>query len=244
LPALTINWGPWEQVGMAANAAGLSRRAGMDAIPPDQGLDFLERLLSARVTQAAVLPIHWPRFLQQYPALPTWARELTTPGQKQQAPAADVPRGEFLKTLEAAAPGVRHDLLLSFLQEKTATVLGLSAEEAIDPARPLREMGFDSLMVVEMRNTMEVALDRSFPPILFFDYPTLEAITTHLLGEMFPEQSTPAAPATVPADRAEAEAGSAELASLVDRIAGLSEEQLDSLLGEQDQQPLLDHEKP
>jgi hypothetical protein len=49
---------------------------------------------------------------------------------------------------------------------------------------PLGELGLDSLLAVELRNTLATALGRALPATLLFDHPTIDALTDHLLGEL------------------------------------------------------------
>src|SRR6185312_7981311 len=67
LPALSIDWGAWTQIGAAADRGIVDRLAaqGIGAITPSQGLVALRRLMEANATQAAVLPIDWQRYLQK-----------------------------------------------------------------------------------------------------------------------------------------------------------------------------------
>src|SRR5690606_25353377 len=73
LPALSINWGPWREIGHAATEYGARAHAqlarlGVRALPPDAGLHALETLMTSGVTQAAALDIDWPSFFERDPA--------------------------------------------------------------------------------------------------------------------------------------------------------------------------------
>jgi hypothetical protein len=70
--ALSINWGPWAEVGQAA-VLGLSLQRryaaqGIGAIAPQEGLSVLESLIQGREAQVAVLSVQWSSYLQQFPA--------------------------------------------------------------------------------------------------------------------------------------------------------------------------------
>jgi acyl carrier protein len=84
-------------------------------------------------------------------------------------------------------PAKRANLLLAFAHEQAVKVLGLDAAKAIDPKRPLNELGLDSLMAIELRNALGIALKRSLPATLLFDYPTLQALSGYLSRLLFPE---------------------------------------------------------
>lgn len=100
--------------------------------------------------------------------------------------------------------------------------LGLGAPGAIDPRTPLGELGLDSLLAVELRNTLGAALGRSLPATLLFDHPTIDALTDHLLAEIF----TPAADSPAATVGKSVATGSA----VVDSIEDLSDEEVDRQL--------------
>jgi len=70
LPSLTINWGPWAAVGMAARSDQSRRLAllGMDAIAPQQGLQVLESLLRQDAAQIVAVSAHWQQMLHSFRA--------------------------------------------------------------------------------------------------------------------------------------------------------------------------------
>ena len=82
LPALSVNWGSWDEVGMAARLKESEGQrwsaAGIGWIGVDQGLATLERLILEDRVQAAVLPIDWPKFFERIPAgsEPAWLTEM------------------------------------------------------------------------------------------------------------------------------------------------------------------------
>jgi acyl carrier protein len=78
--------------------------------------------------------------------------------------------------MREATADEREPLLLSFLQAEASRVLGFGASHAVNPRQPLNELGLDSLMAVELRNTLRMALGINLPATLLFNYPTLEAL--------------------------------------------------------------------
>lgn len=164
-PAFSIDWGPWHQVGMA-EAVGSTREAqwiaeGLQLIKPEQGLAVLEQLLQQDLTQVAVVPVHWPRFLQQFPRdrMPCMVRELARdeqrPGSDESSSAAE---GDLLAQLRAARPGDARPTLTGYVRKQVANALGFSAFQ-LDAQRPLSYMGLDSLMAVKLRNGIRTDLE-------------------------------------------------------------------------------------
>ncbi|MBI1357393.1 MAG: SDR family NAD(P)-dependent oxidoreductase [Acidobacteria bacterium] len=214
LPALSVNWGAWAEAGMAARVSARDRRRwaeqGIAMIEPEQGMAALEELLAAGVAQAAVLPIDWVRFLGQYteplqaPPLYAELRRSKVSANPQGTAKSAAPT--LLDELRREAlPQKRRQRLEGFVRGRVAQVLGLGAGEAIDGAQPIRELGLDSLMAVEIRNALGAPFGEALPVSLLYDYPTVEALTDYL-SQRFAEPEEPAAPSE-PAAEAAAEAG-------------------------------------
>jgi myxalamid-type polyketide synthase MxaB len=202
LPALSIAWGPWSEVGMAALLSSADqermRRQGLGSISPSEGTQILESLLGS-AGALAVLPVDWALFAGAHSPLPArfvalanQAQSNTAGGGKPAAPAIDI-----RKRLSDAPLSKRRALLQAHLREHAMRVLGLSASFNLDARQPLREMGMDSLMAVELRNAISASLQQKLPSTLLFDFPTIEALTDTLTGQLWPETPATPPPATV-----------------------------------------------
>jgi acyl carrier protein len=102
-------------------------------------------------------------------------------------------------------------------------VLGFDSSQFVDPRKPLNEMGLDSLMAVELRNMLRIALGRNLPATLLFNYPTLEALAGYLSREVLGVEAPPplkSGPVPV-GDRRSA---------VVAELEQLSEEEVEALL--------------
>ena len=224
LPGLSINWGAWGEVGAAVRGNLPERMTlqGIGTIPPAQGLQALGDLLdeSPAPAQVAVFPVDWPRFFAQFAAgrLPPLLSLLATEGREVRDTEAAPPEVDLIARLESAPPAKRANLLIAFVHDQAVKVLGLDAARAIDPRRPLAELGLDSLMAVELRNALGMALKRSLPATLLFDYPTLQALSGYLSRLLFPE-----------AKAAEVEEA-AERTKAVADLQEISDEQAEALL--------------
>ena len=199
LPALSLNWGVWGEVGMAAALGTRERQRladqGFQPIAPADGLRALAAALGQDAAQLAVLPVDWSRFAHQLNGrpLPSLLRELARPTPRQGAAhAPDLPT-----RLAQTAPGNRRALLRGAVREHAGRVLGLAQARPVDPRQPLSELGLDSLMAVELRNSLGVALDRPLPATLLFDYPTIEGLAGFLEALLAPPEPQPAADVTV-----------------------------------------------
>ena len=190
LPGLSINWGPWAEVGAAADRDLTGRLAmqGLRAVTPKQGLFALERLLEDSSAQVAVLPIDWQRFVDhaRHAGSQSFLAEvLATDAPAQSRSQAAQRRSIDLHGQLADAPAARRrPIVAAFVRERVLRALGLDPGQAMDPQMPLGDMGLDSLLSVELRNTLSSDLGASLPAILLFDYPTIDALTEFLMTDV------------------------------------------------------------
>ncbi|GLZ36475.1 type I polyketide synthase [Actinokineospora sp. NBRC 105648] len=185
-PATAIAWGPWAEAGMGAEHAERQHRTGVTALSPEQAIEALAAALDGDETTVCVADIDWSRFagtLGNPPLLDLLpeARPAATPEPDLRARLAEAPAAE------------RPALVLDLVAARAAVALGHSADESIDPERPFRDLGFDSLTGVELRNLLDAATGLALPSTVVFDYPTPAALAAHLLGELaLPADELPA----------------------------------------------------
>jgi acyl carrier protein len=227
LPAVSINWGPWTEAGMAASAAprdGRWEAQGIGGITPDEGIEALEQILCDQPTQVGVLPVTWSRYLRRFPLgeEPALLREL---GQTMRAGepggAGTIPRVRLREQLDATPPQARMDVVRGYVRDQVVKVLGLDPTSHVDPARSFFEFGLDSLMAVQLKNTLQSQLGRPLPSTLIFEYPTIEGLTTYLAQKVL---------GIGPAEQEEPEPSPGGQRGAPERLRDLSEEDLTDLL--------------
>ncbi len=242
LPGLSINWGVWAEVGIAAGMGQVERGAeqGIESIHPQDGMKILDRLMRSPAVQVVVNPVNWPVFLKRYsenvpPLLRSLAAESARAATRAAAHQTEAARPaapaqpEFLRQLAETPADRKPVVLLNFVQKQAAKVLGLETS-AVGEHTPLNEMGLDSLMAVELRNLLGKALDlkRPLPVTMVFDYPTITAIRDYLARDVLNLQTeTPAASSTL-TEKTAVDGKSAMLESIED----LSDDDVDRLLAE------------
>ena len=189
-PALSVNWGPWGGAGMASELDGRRRQQfeamGLGTISPEQGAATLERLVGAG-GQVVAMPVDWERFRRNWHSginRPIFEAFTGTRSRELSQPSIVRPADGLRATLEQASPGNRMTLLLEQLERQAAQVLGLAPGRRIELLQPLKEIGLDSLMAVELRNALNVQLESPLPATLLFDFPTLEALGRYLADEV------------------------------------------------------------
>ncbi|MFG2556040.1 type I polyketide synthase [Streptomyces sp. NPDC048581] len=186
LPATSVAWGPWNGGGMAADegvAEHLTER-GLALLAPDSALTALEQALLADRTCVTVADVDWKRFAPTF----TFTRPSplisdlpdVTAAQAATTEAPDVPEGELVRSLRALPPTEQDRTLLDLVQSQVAAVLGHASPAGIDPDRAFKDLGFDSLTAVDLRNRLAASTELTLPTTLVFDHPTPATLTTHL----------------------------------------------------------------
>ncbi len=232
---LSVNWGFWREVGMAARFEKESGRPlaprGMTALDPALALDALGALLVSGKAQAGVAPIDWEAWSRSHPTFatsPFFSRVAGSPAVRRSALT-----GQPLEPLALRgqlAVGDNAESLASLtkiLTGQIASVLDMPASE-VEPDQPLTSLGVDSLMAVELRNWAEIHLGVVVPVVEFLKGPSASGIAEWIHREILRQTSsvtvqTPAQSLPGPMSREEAE-------SLLGQLDQLPEDQVDSLL--------------
>ncbi|MCB8984313.1 MAG: SDR family NAD(P)-dependent oxidoreductase [Ardenticatenaceae bacterium] len=186
LPALSINWGPWAEVGLAAAEANRGDRLafrGVGSITAEQGIAALARLMSETAAQTAVMPFDLTLWQEFYPA----AREnhfFAALARDTEIVAAETAVLPIITQLKEAESGrQRHSLLANHVRSEVAQVLRL-ATDRIPFNKPLKTLGIDSLMTLELRNRLETSLGLTLSATLIWNYPTIDALVPYLAEKM------------------------------------------------------------
>ncbi|BCB89368.1 hypothetical protein Psuf_066810 [Phytohabitans suffuscus] len=188
LPAVSLAWGLWaERTGMTGHlGAGDLRRLGRGGVAPlstEEGLALFDAALAA--PDALLVP-----------ARLTTVRRPARRG----ASAATSGDGSALATrLASLSPGERDRTLVDLVREHAAAVLGHASPTGIGE-RAFKELGFDSLTALELRNRLGAAAGLRLPATVVFDQPTPSRLASFLLerleqlGSVAGEPAAPAAP--------------------------------------------------
>lgn len=182
-PALSIDWGAFSGVGLAAGHAAALAHRGLGSLSADEGNEILGRLLAGSPPQVGAIKLRLRQWLSFHPAAASasWLRELTS--------AEGAPSGQgdtaLLAALRDAPPARRRERLVAWIGEQVAAVLRRPSG-GVDPSAPLNAQGLDSLMSIELRNRMETALKLTLSATLIWAHPTVERLAEHLVSLLAP----------------------------------------------------------
>ncbi|WP_445515739.1 SDR family NAD(P)-dependent oxidoreductase [Streptomyces sp. NEAU-174] len=180
LPTLAVNWGPWGETGVATGFA----ERGYQTIPTDEGLRALGALLAHRRVQTGVIPGEPGTWIPATGRRSSLFAPLL-PGDD--TPAATREDTDDIRARLAALPAgpARRTALESYLTDHIRAVLRLSSA-TLDPQTPLKSLGFDSLLAMELRVRLETGLNIKLAGNFVWRHPTVEALAAGLAQQLEP----------------------------------------------------------
>ncbi|MFF2010710.1 type I polyketide synthase, partial [Streptomyces sp. NPDC058195] len=211
LPATSLAWGLWGEaggMGGTLDEAELARleRAGVGALSVEQGVDLFDQVLRRTDTHLSVpvrLDMAALRNQARAGMLPALLRGLVrTPTRT--STHTTTTTASLVQRLAAATENDRTHIAVELVQTHVAAVLGHTTPDTVDPERAFKDLGFDSLGAVELRNRLTQASGIRLPSTLVFDHPNPTAVAHHLLTEISDTLTTAAALSEVPASAAAA----------------------------------------
>ncbi|MFI5945825.1 type I polyketide synthase [Streptomyces uncialis] len=191
LPATSVAWGLWGGDSLASGAvAERLIRDGLPAMDPGSATVALRQALDHDDTAVLVADFAWDRFTRAFTALRPSAALGDLPEVREVLAAArgsrDTADGAGPPALRLAAlpPAERDRALLDLVRAEVAAVLGHTGPEAVEPDQAFKDIGFDSLTAVELRNRLAEATGLRLSVTLAFDYPTATVLAGHLRTEL------------------------------------------------------------
>ncbi|WP_217193254.1 type I polyketide synthase, partial [Streptomyces buecherae] len=192
LPGVSMAWGLWaEASGMTGHLGERDlRRVSRSGLVPLSSQEGLE-LFDAALVSAAVVPVLFRLDISalraqgaELPALfrnvvpAVTARRVVRSEQDESLP------HELRRRLAGLPQASQDQMLLELVRAQTAAALGHATAETVNTRRPFKELGFDSLMGVDLRNRLTAETGLRLPATLVFDYPTPMALVGHIRDEI------------------------------------------------------------
>ncbi|WP_345598162.1 type I polyketide synthase, partial [Streptomyces marokkonensis] len=190
LQATSLAWGLWSQASESAMTGGLDhtdlariRRMGLAAIPAADGLRLFDAALATG--RAVVLPVRLDTSVfrdGQGGTVPSVLRGLVRVAPARRA-ARTAPKGSLGQRLAGLPEAEREQAVLDLVVTEVAAVLGHAGAQSVGADDSFKQIGFDSLTAVELRNRLNAAVGMRLPATLTFDYPNPIALAHYLTAE-------------------------------------------------------------
>ncbi|MEU4716630.1 type I polyketide synthase [Micromonospora purpureochromogenes] len=210
LPAVSLAWGLWAADGMGDRlTAAELRRLGRNGFPPltrTEGLALFTAALDAAEPLRVPVRLDLPalRAVAASQPLPAALRGLVPPARPAARAGGTAPAGgdDLRRRLAGRSGSERREALLDLVRVEIAAVLGHATVDAVQPDQAFKDLGFDSLSAVELRNRLTAVTGLRLPATLVFDHPTAVAVAAHLDEVLTPGEAaaTTDAPAARPVD--------------------------------------------
>ncbi|MET9896974.1 beta-ketoacyl synthase N-terminal-like domain-containing protein, partial [Streptomyces sp. NPDC006465] len=191
LPATSIAWGLWEQE--SALTTGLDKAPdGVLALPADAALALFDQAIAGTEPVPVAARLDLPALREQGVdgTLPPLLNGLVRTSRRRTPPGSSLAR-----RLTGLTPEAQDALLLDTVRAAVAAVLGHVTSDAVRPARAFNDLGLDSLGAVRLRNRLGANTGLRLPATLVYDYPTPQALVTHLREVLLDDGQAVGAPA-------------------------------------------------
>lgn len=185
LPAISIAWGPWAQVGAAVRNGRFqpSKTPFLELIAPTEGIHAFDKALRSPHSQLAIMKFNPQKLsphLQRHPLFEHLLRQPAVTSKDANEDAipslSELPANEVL-------PFVRR-----FLRQRIAFALAIDDELQIGDDAAFFDLGLDSLTTLELKEELQAAWSVSLPSSLFFDYPNLRALSVYMADLVAPNR--------------------------------------------------------
>ncbi|MFI2646037.1 type I polyketide synthase, partial [Streptomyces sp. NPDC018610] len=208
LPALSLAWGTWSGGGMVGDDTDeRMRRSGLTAMAPAAAIEALAHATGSASPFLAVADVDWQRFVASYSPtrksclfgeIPEAARAAGTDSSADAGPTGTTPA----QRLAGLTAGEQERVLTELVRTHAAAVLGHSSMDAVEIGRAFKDLGFDSMRVMELRNRLNAATGLRLATGAVFDHPTVTLMARHLQAELVggPADQGPGTPAVTDRD--------------------------------------------
>ncbi|WP_338894332.1 SDR family NAD(P)-dependent oxidoreductase [Streptomyces sp. TG1A-60] len=188
LPGTSVAWGAWGGLGMASNedARDHLRDRGMLPMDPDLAIEALAQAVDAGEECLTVADIDWARFVDTFTATRVSAllSDLPEARQAQAAPTGGEQRPDLGRRLAPLPDAQRRQILLDLVRNEVAAVLKHPDVRAVEAARTFKDLGFESLTAVELRNRLNRETGLRLPATMVFDHPTPATLVSYIEREL------------------------------------------------------------
>lgn len=186
LAGLSINWSAWDGIGMAAKTA-KSNSNGLQRLSPSQALAMLELALASGYSQLGVADIDWSIFAHQWhgelpPLVEDWLAQRSTQHAPHLVSGVDkIPATDAARELRQAPPALRQETAKRHVQLIARQIMGQNESNVLAEDKSFHELGFDSVMSIELKMKLQDSFSMRVPSTVMFDYPNVDSLAAWLV---------------------------------------------------------------
>lgn len=186
--AYPVCWGPWQGGGMASGNQSIDEnlsRMGIESFSPEIGGEIIGSLLDKPRKHVVAADVNWKQYAENIGKTQAehFIVELIDKSDADDA-LSDSDNGKFVEELKALSEDERKEVLLEKLQKICSDIMGFQGDQKLDPYSSISEQGADSLMTFTMRSNINKLLGTELTVSVFFNYPSLDQLTDHLLEDV------------------------------------------------------------
>ncbi|MGW0338123.1 type I polyketide synthase, partial [Streptomyces sp. NPDC003011] len=203
-PATSLAWGYWKHTTnlthhLTTTNTNTNLTRNNTALTTEEGLRLLDAALTSPSAYHLCAPLS-SSTLRTTDNVPALLRDLAPRSLRRAAQAAPRKASGLAQQLAGLTSAEQRRLLLDLVRSNAAAVLGHADTAGVDPQQPFKDLGFDSLTAVELRNRLDSATGLRLPATLIFDHPNAQALADHIGSELLESASRSAAPVFAGAD--------------------------------------------
>jgi short-subunit dehydrogenase/acyl carrier protein len=193
LAAASVAWGLWGGAGMGSMGMGnWLERSGLRQMDPDLAVEALAQVMDADDGVVTVADVDWARFTPAFtfhrpspliadlPQVQQALADEAAGTESGQEPAADAAGTELARRLHGLPADDQDELLTDLVMAEVLVVLGHSSPDDVEAGRPFKDLGFDSLTALELRDRLATVTGTQLPSTIVFDYPTTAELAAYL----------------------------------------------------------------
>ncbi len=184
LPSLSINWGPWAEVGMSAEEkeSDLLKKLGFNLMPSDAALAAMESELVLKAPLSLIANIDWNKFSTfiDFSLQPSLFSDVFTHTEEEQ-----IFISGSIKLIQESSPEQARELIESAVRIKLRNVMLIESFDKIEGDQRFNFLGMDSLMALHFVAELEQYFGCQLPSTLAYNYPTINAVSDHIFSLIY-----------------------------------------------------------
>jgi acyl carrier protein len=197
LAGASVAWGPWAGGGMADSdgAVAALQARGLRFLDGDRGIGALASVVDGGGGVVTVADVDWARFAEVFtlrrpsPLIADLPEVRDTRGSSAEQDGSDPGATALAEQLAGRSRTEQDRILVDLVRTEAATVLGHASMESIGAGRAFKDLGFDSLTAVELRNRLNTVTGQRLPATVVFDYPTSAALAAQLRAAIYQDEN-------------------------------------------------------